>query len=489
VRTARNITAAALAIALASLVALGPGCEEVLEVCAACDELEQGSITVSGEPRLDGTLEAAYLLWTTTSAAASSFDEEMSLLAEALGASTPAGGEFAPADAQAIADAIREQLVDAEGVTAVFEVEPGRCWIGRDLALDRQRMCEDRLNCYAPLECQDEQRGACTGVCVGDCRDGCEGECYAEASESNEECLGGCIGTCEPAEPAACAGRCSGSCSIPCSSYSSIAQCDGFCPGVCTGSCVSTLPFECVGICRGLCQVPRGEDNACAGECRGDCSNSACDGRCRGHFRPEGCDRPDRCEELYDCRETAKALAWAHLQCEGSSARVGLVFSPVFAGDRAAIVSLAEQVELTLAAVARNHALLALLVDGDDDAGEVDPVALEEIAGEDSVLPEYVDQPELLAEYSVAADRVHLPLAGLKARVAWLAEHATGGDYAVAAGPLPCVQPAFEQAHELLSGLIPVTDAASPQPDRGQGLYRVVDAQRMLLELAWPAEE
>jgi hypothetical protein len=478
-----------LVSALAALSVLGQGCEEVLEVCAACGELTEGNITVSGEPRLDGTLEAAYLLYTTTTAAAFAFDEQMSALADAFGVPTPDDGAFSSPHTQSLVDAIREQLVEAEGVTAVFELEPGRCWIERDLALARQRACEDRLNCYIPPECPDDQLGACTGLCIGRCRDGCEGECYAAASEGNEECLGGCIGACDYTEPTQCAGRCAGTCSGSCSAYNSIAQCDGWCSGICTGDCVSTVPFECVGLCRGLCQVPRGEEDSCDGECRGDCSTSVCDGICRGHFRPEGCDRPDRCEGLYDCRETAKALAWAHMRCEGASARVGLVLSPAFTGDRARITATAAEVEQALTLVAHSHAMLALLVDGVDDTGEIAPTDLEENSAEDETLPSYLEQPDLLATYAVVAERAHLPLSGLKARLGMLIETATAGDYQLAAGPLPCVRPAFEEAHSLIDSLVPTTEGAAPQPNRDLGLYRVVDAQQALLELAWPSGE
>jgi len=487
--SARKLAVAGLLAAAVSLGVLAQGCEEVLEVCAACGDLAEGNITVSGEPRLDGTLEAAYLLWVEARAAADAFDEEMALLAEEYGVPVPASGEFGTGDVQALVDAIRAQLVDTEGITAVFEVEPGRCWIGRDLALERQLACEDRLNCYIPAECADEQRGGCTGLCVGFCRDGCEGECYAEASETNEECLGGCIGGCDTTDPSVCAARCCGSCSVSCSAYNSVAQCDGYCPGLCTGDCVGRIPFECDGLCRGLCQVPHGVGNSCDGECRGDCSNSACEGRCRGHFRPEGCDRPDRCESLYDCRETAKNLAWAHLRCEGASARVGLVVSPAFTGDRATIASQAERVELALASVARSHAALALLVDGEDDTGELTPEDLVEVAAEGGVLPDYVNQPDVLAGYSVVADRVHLPLSALKARLGMLAESATSGDYTLAAGPLPCVIPAFEEAHSMIDSLVPAIGTGELQPDRTSGLYRVVDAQQTLLGLAWPSGE
>jgi len=489
VRTLRNCALAVLLLLLATAGLLGQGCEEVLEVCAACGELSDGNISVSGEPRLDGTLEAAYLLWTRTTSLAESFDVEMASLASALGAMAPADGEFHPANALVLADAIRAQLVDAEGVTAVFEIEPGRCWIGRELALERQRSCEDRLNCYIPPECEAEQLGACVGLCVGICRDGCEGECYAAASESNEECLGGCIGACDTTEPATCAGRCVGSCSASCSAYDANALCDGRCTGICTGNCISTIPLGCEGLCRGACQVPRGEEDSCDGECRGDCSASECDGLCRGHFRPEGCDRPDRCDSLYDCQETAKALAWANLECEGASARVGVVYSPAFTGDRARLTALAQRVELALTQVARSHAMLSLLVDGDDDAGEITAEELTEIADESGALPGYLTQPEVLAEYSVDAERVHLPLSGLKARLAMLTTEATAGDYTLAAGPLPCVQPAFEEAHGLLGALIPVSEGGTPVAQRSAGLYRVVDAQRILLELAWPTGE
>jgi hypothetical protein len=486
VKFLRPIALFAAAIGVAAVVTLGPGCEEVLEVCAPCGSLAQGNVSISGEPRIDGTLEASYHLWTIASGAIEQLDNQLAQLATEYGTPLPADGQFRVADVQTLIDAIRAQLDDPSELSTVFEVEPGSCWTDTELALARQLSCEDRTNCYIPQECEEEQLGSCTGLCVGQCLAGCEGTCFAQASASNEECLGECIGACDADEQMSCAGRCAGDCSSSCSAYDAHAICDGFCPGLCMGNCLSAVPFDCVGLCRGMCQVPRGEEDACDGTCRGECSESVCEGQCRGHFRPEGCDLPDRCESLHDCQETAKALGWSYTRCTGAAARVGVVFSPTFEGDRAVVIGMAERLEQQLSLAAQSHALLALLTDGVDDTGEIEPADLEEAAGATTVLPAYIDQPELLAELSVVADRVHLPLSGLKARLGMLARDATSGDYQIAAGPLPCVQPAFEEAHSLIDSLIPTTGGAEPAIDRSTGLYRAVDAQRKLLELAWP---
>jgi hypothetical protein len=70
---------------------------------------------------------------------------------------------------------------------------------------------------------------------------------------------------------------------------------------------------------------------------------------------------------------------------------------------------------------------------------------------------------------------------------------ATGGDFTIAAGTLACVQPALEEAWQMLDDLLPMecTDEDGDGAfeacveDRSGGLYRVLDGTAELFAMAW----
>ncbi|MCK9461966.1 MAG: hypothetical protein M0R80_20235 [Proteobacteria bacterium] len=490
---------------LAGAALSSAGCEETLEACAPCGVPSAGAVNVSGDPRLDGEIEAAVRAWQWGRRAEAGFDANVDALAHAVGyahAEGPSGTLHATAaDVEQIAALLRAALFEQVGVATVIELEAPRCFADMGLALERQISCELSSGCYVGSGCE-EALASCAGLCVGRCatesgsdaEDACGGFCYQEvdAGADPEECLSRCVGTCAGGSVGPCAGRCRGTCSAGCSSYTADGACDGACPGNCDGTCSSAAPFDCDGICYGSCRVEADPETGCAGVCRGDCAGGVCDGACRGHVRPEGCDMPSRCSGVLACQEVAKDLAWAYMACEPATARVHVELGAAFTGDAAALVDLAALLERALTAFQADFGRLSLLVDGVDPVGEIEPEDLVEPA-DAAARPYAVTDHEDLVAAGVPDERAGLPLFAMRARVSWLASEATGGEYEIAAGSMSCIRPALEEALELLDGLIPIEErdtsgsdpAEWPEPviDRTRGLFRVLDGAAVLLGL------
>jgi hypothetical protein len=480
-------------------------CEETLEACAPCALPSEGAVNASGDPRLDGVIEAIVRLSSWGARAERDYDTGLDALAHALGYAHAEGDggrlHATAADVEQIAALLRAALFEQAGVTTVIDVESPRCAVDSELALARQISCEDASGCYIGSGCEGSL-GSCTGLCVGRCvtasgetgQDACGGSCYVEvdAGTAPEECLPQCIGTCADGTAGPCPGRCRGTCSAPCSSYTADGACDGACDGDCDGSCTSAAPATCDGLCYGSCQVAVDSATGCAGMCRGDCSTRLCDGTCRGQLRPEGCDLASRCDGVLACQETAKDLAWAYLTCEPAAARVHVETDAAFTGDAAALLALAELLERTLATILVDYGQMSLLVDGVDPSGEIGPDDLLEPA-DSAARPWAITDEGTLIAAGVPSDRASLPLSAMRARASSLASEATGGSYDIAAGSMPCVRPAFEEVFALADTLIPIeardtsgsdpTAWPAPVVDRTRGLYRVLDGATVLLGL------
>jgi len=313
-------------IVLAAALLVLASCEETLEVCAPCAVPAEGNAAVSGDPRLDGTVEAVIEAREVGSRATSAFDAAVSSLALAFEVELDAPSAPTASDARAVADRIRSSLLEIQGANVTVTVDRPSCWVDSAAALERQISCEDFADCFVADDCAAGQRGSCTGLCRGECvvRTGgssenlcAGGACYVAADQAGDACIETCVGICSSAAAFPCPGRCHGACDLPCSAYSSLGECSGACPGLCTGLCESELPIACGGTCAGLCRVPLGVDGACAGTCLSDCPLGECsavggegDGECRGHFRPDGCDMEERCAGVLGCREAGRCLAW-----------------------------------------------------------------------------------------------------------------------------------------------------------------------------------
>ena len=481
------------------------GCEETLEACAPCGLPSEGAVNVSGDPRLDGVIEAIVRVSSWGQRAEWDYDTGVDALAHAVGYEHAEGDggrlHAAAADVEQIAALLGAALFEQAGVTTAIDIETPECAVDSELALARQISCEDASGCYIDSACGGAL-GSCAGLCVGRCvtasgdtgQDMCGGSCYVEvdAGTAPEECLSQCIGTCVGGIAGPCSGRCRGTCSAACSSYTADGLCDGACAGECDGSCTLAAPAMCGGLCYGSCQVVVDPETGCAGTCRGDCSTGVCDGTCRGQLRPEGCDMASRCDGVLACQETAKDLAWAHLTCTPAAARVHVETDAAFAGDAAALLALADLLEKTLAAILADYGRLSLLVDGVDPSGEIGPDDILEPADE-AARPYAITGEGALVAAGVPSDRASLPLSALRARASSLASEATGGEYDISAGSMPCVRPAFEEAFALTDALIPIEardtsgsdPSAWPAPivDRTRGLYRVLDGATVLLGL------
>jgi hypothetical protein len=433
------------------------------------------------------------------------YDEGVDALAHAVGylhEEGPGGRlKATAADVEQIAALLRGVFFGQAGVTTTIDVESPRCAVDTALALARQISCEDASGCYISAAC-DAALGSCTGLCVGRCatasgaagEDMCGGSCYLEidAGTAPEECLSRCVGTCAAGTPGPCAGRCRGTCSAPCSSYTADGACDGACEGICDGSCTFGVPIDCDGQCYGSCLVALDPVTGCAGSCRGDCAGGVCDGTCRGHLRPEGCDLPSRCPGVLACQEASKDLAWAYMTCDPAAVRVHVELDAAFTGDAPALLELAALLQRTLTGLLGDYGRTSLLVDGVDPRGEIGPGDL--VEPPDGVArPHAVTDHAVLVAAGVPDDRASLPLFAMRARASLLLTEATGGDYQIAAGSMPCVRPAFEEALALTDALIPIaardtsgSDPGSwPEPviDRTWGLFRILDGATVLLGL------
>jgi len=498
------IRLAGCAAALASMCAWG--CEETLEACAPCGLVSDGATTISGDPRLDGVLEAVGRHAAWGARAEADYDARIDVLAHAVGYShgEGEGGVLVAtsADVEAISALVRSALFEQTGVATSVEIGMPRCTVDSALALERQNVCEKVAGCYVVASCDSLALGSCAGLCTGSCDaevagsdaglSSSSGACFIDAADAGDSCLGECIGTCGLAEAGACAGRCRGACDGACTAYAADGECDGVCAGSCDGLCSSDLPMPCDGSCVGRCRAADGPLSECPGIYRGSCANGACEGACLGQFRPEGCDSPSACDGVLACQETGKDLAWAHMLCVSGTARVHVELGSAFTGDRARTVALATILEETLSALLRDYGQLSLLVDGIDPSGAARTADLSEPIDADA-RPFAVTDHEALVEAGVPDDRASLPLSALLARVSVLRDEVNGGGYKIAAGPMPCVAPAFEDAFALMGGLIPIAErdtsgsdpASWPAPvvDRTRGLYRVLDGAAVFLGL------
>jgi hypothetical protein len=163
---------------------------------------------------------------------------------------------------------------------------------------------------------------------------------------------------------------------------------------------------------------------------------------------------------------------------------VGLAVIP--GEDRAPWLARARLLERVLARTAELHAALALLVDGADDGDAITAADLNENTPADELGP--LGDPAFLKSLGVAESRLFLPVENLKARAGLLAEQATGGDFKISAGSLPCVQPALAEALAELQALLPTKEGSSGAlvADRTGGVYALVDAQEAILGLLDP---
>lgn len=494
---------------VAALAAAGVACEETLEVCAPCGLPSEGNSAVSGDPRIDSALESAIRLEREGDRASAAFDEGLVRLADELGVELLQPSSPGLEDTQAVADALWTSLLGVEGVEVQVILDWPTCSVDSSLALRRHVQCETFADCFVTSSCESALRGSCTGRCVGMCRVRPEGQdttwcqeggCFQATDMAGDSCLEGCIGACVTEDGVACPGVCSGACDETCTSYTSTGDCAGFCPGTCRGICTSDEPMECSGdgVCDGLCRLPDAEDLSCPGLCLSTCPDGTCldeggegTGTCIGHFRPEGCDLATRCSGVLECQEASRELAWAYIECGSTDAEVAVEFTPLFGGSRLPILSRAAALEEMLDGIMPHAKQISILVDGVDPSGGLVAADLEEEYDE-SLRPGPSGGLALedLGEHPFIADRETLPLSGLKGRLGMLMQEATNGDYKIAAGPLPCVGPALEEAWWMVEGLIPMScddednDGVYEQCelDRTRGLYRVLDGMNLLVE-------
>jgi len=485
-----------------------PGCEEeILEACPVCGLVDEGAVNISGEPRLDGLIDAVQRVNALAKEIEKNFYGDLDLLVEAF------DGSFDPKVAsleeiESFVQKIHSSIFENSQITVTASIEPVECWVDTRLAYEAVLSCQKFLLCFVSQTCEQAAPvGSCSGLCVGECTS-CN-DCFSnieyqidtdtdtDSHVENEECLNSCVGTCINAN---CHGICLGQCSGSCSSYDNNGDCSGYCSGYCNGLCDFPVPYSCDGACLGRCKNPDSTISMEC-ECRSDCAESSeeqvvCSGNCRGHSRPLGCE-PQNCEDsgLEECREMAKHLAWSAIKCEPARFHFGVKMSSVDLSERNRLLSLVRLIEGVLARTAQDHAKLSLLIDGNDDAKEMPLEALEEddlpeelwvSFGLEYLKDDYSDT-KFLEDAHVSKQRKYLPLESLKARIAWLSNETAQRDYKIATGINHCIEPAFDDAYKILDTLLPVVMPVvnnTIEPDRTGGLYKILDSQAALLSLA-----
>ncbi len=478
-------------------------CEERLEACQPCGSVLEGSIDISGDPRLDGTFDAVKRIREFSKDAVDAYENDLQLLTSAFGLPEDT-------DIPDIVSAVEKQLFQVSGVTVSIHMEPATCWVDAAWTREVELSCEERSECMISNYCTENPAAPyCSGFFAGTCADNtCQGNCYHAISDGNGKCLEGCIGGCAEMNAGVCPGRCLGECGEPCSAYDLYGACSGYCGDLCTGICESDSAFNCNGQCQGLCRVSPDEEPSCDGECRGTCLNDAglpnmplasasgeIFGSCRGHVRPRGCDQNPECSE---CRDMAMSLAWSAMTCTSAKVQVGIHISDAAAEDRESLVSKAQVLETVLSRLAGDYAKLALWTDGVDVRGELlpDDLDMDVTQDTDSTVLTALEDPEYVSALGVDKDRRYFPLSYLKARIGILGSTATSGQlFNIAAIPLRCVPPALDEAKTIMEQLIPVeesdgglvADRGCPEPAEDEVapcLYRIVDEQALLLGLA-----
>ena len=217
-----------------------PGCEDVLEVCQPCGSIADGDITISGDPRIDGTFEAFHRIRHRVDQITANYEAGTAELIRVFG--------LASMNIAALEEEVARSFLSESVVDVVFDLRPAVCFVDWHLETKAQNSCERRL-CSIRIA-NDE--AWCRGYLVGPCDTPRERTCFEVAAGP---CDGSCIGVCRDMTDGVCPGLCAGTCQGDCSAYNSAGVCYGRCLGVCSGICESASPFSCNGTCNGVCEA------------------------------------------------------------------------------------------------------------------------------------------------------------------------------------------------------------------------------------------
>lgn len=388
------------------------GCDAE-DVCGPCGSLATGQLSISGNVQLDGFFTAVADFGKATAAIQASFEADIKALAEIYGM---AEGEV---NAQFIADLKAAIQADFQanvegGIRLVYK--PPQCQADVHVAVEAQASCEVQAECEAMVN-PGEVSVHCEGKCEGSCSAGCMGEVSCQGPAVGAECDVGCEGACELSAAVACEGTCRGDCSGECTATDANGQCQGSCDGMCMGTCEATGMAQCNGTCHGECHA-MAMPPSCMGEikCHAECMGE-CGGSCEGNFEPPSASAD--CEASADCQAQASAQAEANISCTPPSLDWEFGFrANVDAAGQAAFTARLGELRVRGTAILQGLARAQALINGEID-GEV-----------------VFDPP---------------PIINLTTQVQGLISAGVSGDLDIAAGRIPCIIPAFQEAGEILA--------------------------------------
>ena len=397
------------------------------DICGPCGSIAEGQVSISGNAQLDGFFTAVADLGQVTGSVQADF---VRALAEVWGYADIGAVTAIDADVFAgLMGHIRGEIMASIEGGITLEYVPARCSANVSVAVEASAQCEAQAGCNVEAD-PGEVSVACEGTCSGSCSGSCTGGFKCEAS-AGVACNGTCEGSCDLSAGGMCEGTCNGTCDGTCSVENSDGSCAGRCEGgPCRGSCELTAGGSCEGTCHGTCTAEaefdcNGEPPQCSGSCDGECSGS-----CEGTARPPSASAD--CDASANCEASASAQASANIECTPPSLEFRFNLAANLTGDGGAAVSARAEFEARMtalrtrgAAILQGFAQLGAVVTGEVN-GEVvfDPAPLVRITGE--------------------FNRV--------------IDVAASGDFDIAAGRLPCVVPALQEAVQVLGGV--ATDTA-----------------------------
>jgi modification target Cys-rich repeat protein len=345
--------------------------------CGPCGSVLVGDSNPSGDPMLDGFLQAVGNLQNATASIQGDFQANVVALAKVYGVNASNG--FDPSLVDDVIEAMKADVAqDLDGGLRVSYRSPS-CQADVEIAAQAQARCEKSALCDVTAN-QGQSSVKCSGTCDGSCSGQCSGALSCTVMGPTANCEGTCEGVCELSAAASCDGTCHGKCSDGCSATDAKGDCQGSCRGTCAGSCELKAPAKCTGTCHGRCRV--NQDSAqCTGDaqCSGKC-DAQCSGGCQGDFDPPSASVS--CEASVKCRVQARAQAKAALKCQPARLDLDYAFKTgATAADQAEFVVRLGQLKVRAAAIVNGAARLSAVVTGKVDGQVVfDPPPLAELA-------------------------------------------------------------------------------------------------------------
>lgn len=391
------------------------GCDAADGVCGPCGTIASGQLSIAGNAQLDGFFAAVAQLQNATVKINGDFEANIVALADVYGLGKV---EFS---ADLVTDVIAAIKADFAanlegGIQVVYK--PPACQANIDVSVQAQASCEAQAECDVKVD-PGEVSVKCEGSCSGGCSGECSGDFSCEVKAPSIACEGKCEGSCQLDAAASCDGTCRGDCSGTCSARDSEGKCAGSCDGMCSGSCEFKAAASCSGSCSGKCLVDQGSAQ-CTGEvsCRGSC-NAECSGGCEGKATPPSASAD--CEASAKCNAQAEAQASASLECTPPSLDLQFGFKGGLDGAaQAQFLARIGELKVRGIAILQGTAKLKALIDGEVN-GEV------------------VFDPS--------------PLAQVTGSIQGIISAGVSGDLNIAAGRLPCVIPALQEAVKVLGDI------------------------------------